>query len=58
MNFLDVAAFLALTPKLFTGLAVVGVGVTVYFAVKETKNAAVCKEELVLGKRFNMIENL
>lgn len=26
-----------ITPKLFTGLAVIGVGVTVYFAVKETK---------------------
>lgn len=36
-----------LTPKLFTGLAIVGVGVTVYFAVKETKNATVCKEEHV-----------
>ena len=28
-----------LTPKLFTGLAIVGVGATVYFAVKETKAA-------------------
>ena len=27
-----------ITPKLLTGLAVVGVGVTVYFAVKETKD--------------------
>ena len=32
-----------LTPKLFTGLAIVGVGTTVYFAVKETK--AVEKEK-------------
>ena len=36
-----------LTPKLFTGLAIVGVGATVYFAVKETKDATVRKEELV-----------
>lgn len=35
-----------LTPKLFTGLAIVGVGATVYFAVKETKDA-VRKEERV-----------
>ena len=32
-----------LTPKLFTGLAIVGVGATVYFAVRETK--AVEKEK-------------
>ena len=35
-----------LTPKLFTGLAVLGVGATVYFAVKEAKDA-VHKEEHV-----------
>ena len=35
-----------LTPKLFTGLAIVGVGATVYFAVKESKDA-VRKEERV-----------
>lgn len=35
-----------LTPKLFTGLAIVGVGATVYFAVKETKAAEKEKEHV------------
>lgn len=35
-----------LTPKLFTGLAIVGVGVTVYFAVKETKASEKEKEHV------------
>ena len=35
-----------LTPKLFTGLAIVGVGATVYFAVKETKAAEKEKENV------------
>lgn len=35
-----------LTPKLFTGLAIVGVGATVYFAVKETKEVEKEKEHV------------